>query len=140
MFERLEAFNQKALRLFRERSRQTYGDFGLQLIEVRERLVALRQSLSPFREIMGRITRGEFALVQGVNLPRFGDLYDSHFPTVDFNIRNLRNELHVGSHSRNKHPLRFLHNVGNNGCSSYYSCSDFQAKKMDIKKTGSKNC
>jgi magnesium transporter len=83
VFERLEAFNQKALRLFRERSRQTYGDFGLQLIEVRERLVALRQSLSPFREIMGRITRGEFALVQGVNLPRFGDLYDRTIQLVE---------------------------------------------------------
>ena len=83
MFERLEAFNQKALRLFRERSRQTYGDFGLQLIEVRERLVALRQRLSPFREIMGRITRGEFALVQGVNLPHFGDLYDRTIQLVE---------------------------------------------------------
>jgi magnesium transporter len=83
VFERLEAFNQKALTLFRERSRQTYGDFGLQLIEVRERLVALRQSLSPLREIMGRITRGEFALVQGVNLPRFGDLYDRTIQLVE---------------------------------------------------------
>jgi len=83
VFERLEEFNQKALTLFRERSRQTYGDFGLQLIEVRERLVALRQSLSPLREIMGRITRGEFALVQGVNLPRFGDLYDRTIQLVE---------------------------------------------------------
>ncbi len=83
VFERLEAFNQKALRLFRERSRQTYGDFGLQLIEVRDRLVALRQSLSPLREIMGRITRGEFALVHGVNLPRFGELYDRTIQLVE---------------------------------------------------------
>jgi magnesium transporter len=83
VFEKLEAFNQKALTLFRERSRQTYGDFGLQLIEVRERLVALRQSLSPLREIMGRITRGEFALVQGVNFPRFGDLYDRTIQLVE---------------------------------------------------------
>ncbi len=83
VFERLEAFNQKALTLFRERSRQTYGDFGLQLIEVRDRLVALRQSLSPLREIMGRITRGEFALVQEVNLHRFGDLYDRTIQLVE---------------------------------------------------------
>jgi magnesium transporter len=32
---------------------------------------------------MGRITRGEFALVQGVNLPRFGDLYDRTMQLVE---------------------------------------------------------
>ena len=45
--------------------------------------MTLRQSLSPLREIMGRITRGEFALVQGVNLPRFGDLYDRTIQLVE---------------------------------------------------------
>jgi magnesium transporter len=83
VFEKIEALNQDALMLFRERSRQTNSGFGMQLINVRERLVALRQSLSPLREIMGRITRGEFALVQGVNLPRFGDLYDRTIQLIE---------------------------------------------------------
>jgi len=83
VFEKIEALNQDALMLFRERSRQTNSGFGMQLIKVRERLVALRQSLSLLREIMGRITRGEFALVQGVNLPRFGDLYDRTIQLIE---------------------------------------------------------
>jgi magnesium transporter len=83
VFEKIEALNQDALMLFRERSRQGNSGFGMQLINVRERLVALRQSLSPLREIMGRITRGEFALVQGVNLPRFGDLYDRTIQLIE---------------------------------------------------------
>jgi magnesium transporter len=32
---------------------------------------------------MGRITRGEFALVQEVTLPRFGDLYDRTIQLVE---------------------------------------------------------
>ena len=55
----------------------------MQMVKIRERLVALRQSLSPLREIMGRITRGEFALVQGVNIPSFGDLYDRTIQIVE---------------------------------------------------------
>jgi magnesium transporter len=76
VFERIEGLNQEALGFFRERSRQVDREFGLKILKVREKLVTLRQSLSPLREIMERITRGEFALVQGANLPRFGDLYD----------------------------------------------------------------
>ena len=83
VFEKIESLTKEAFLLFRERSRQSNSGFGVQLIEVRERLVALRQSLSPFREIMGRITRGEIALVQGVNLPRFGDLYDRTIQLIE---------------------------------------------------------
>ena len=83
VFERIEALSQEALALFRERSRQVDRSFGMQILKTREKLVTLRQSLSPIREIMGRITRGEFALVQAVNLPRFGDLYDRTIQLVD---------------------------------------------------------
>jgi len=83
VFERIEALSQEALGFFREGSRLAGSSFGVQIVKVRERLVALRQSLSPLREIMGRITRGEFALVQGVNLPRFGDLYDRTIQLVE---------------------------------------------------------
>jgi len=83
VFEKIEALSQEALGLFRERSKLSERGFGMQILKIRERLVALRQSLSPLREIMGRITRGEFALVQGVNLPRFGDLYDRTIQLVE---------------------------------------------------------
>jgi len=83
VFERIEVMSQEALGLFREGSRRMDRDFGMRVLEIREKLVTLRQSLSPLREIMGRITRGEFALVQGVNLPRFGDLYDRTIQLVE---------------------------------------------------------
>jgi magnesium transporter len=83
VFERIEALNQEALALFREKSKLNNRTFGMQILKVRERLVALRQSLSPLREIMGRITRGEFALVQGVHLPRFAYLYDRTIQLVE---------------------------------------------------------
>jgi magnesium transporter len=83
LFERIEALSREALGFFRDRSNVASSGFGMQLVKVRERLVTLRQSLSPLREIMGRITRGEFALVQGVNLPRFGDLYDRAIQLVE---------------------------------------------------------
>jgi magnesium transporter len=83
VFERIEAMSQKALGLFRERPKLATSDFRMQIFEIRERLVSLRQSLSPLREIMGRITRGEFALVHGTNLSRFGDLYDRTIQLVE---------------------------------------------------------
>jgi len=83
VFENIEKLSREALGFFREGSRLAGSSFGMQLVKVRERLVALRQSLSPLREIMGRITRGEFALVQGVNLPRFGDLYERTIQLVE---------------------------------------------------------
>ena len=83
VFEKINALNLEALGFFRKGSRLTGSSFGVEVVKVRERLVALRQSLSPLREIMGRITRGEFALVQGVNLPRFGNLYDRTIQLVE---------------------------------------------------------
>ena len=76
VFEKIEMLNQEALALFRDKSKQNNRTFGMQILRVREKIVGLRQSLSPLREIMGRITRGEFALVQAVHLPRFAYLYD----------------------------------------------------------------
>jgi magnesium transporter len=83
VFERIEGLSQEALGLFRQGTRRVDTEFGMKILKIRERLVTLRQSLSPFREIMGRITRGEFALVKGVNLPRFGDLYDRTIQLVE---------------------------------------------------------
>ena len=83
VFERIEALSREALGFFRERSRLADSSFGMHIAETRERLITLRQSLSPLREIMGRIVRGEFALVQGVHLSRFGDLYDRTIQLVE---------------------------------------------------------
>jgi len=83
VFERIEGLSQKALGFFRPGSRRVDNSFGIEVLKIRETLVTLRQSLSPLREIMGRITRGEFALVQGMNLPRFGDLYDRTIQLVE---------------------------------------------------------
>jgi magnesium transporter len=83
VFEKIEGLSQEALGLFRQGSKRVDRGFGLQILKIREKLVTLRQSLSPLREIMGRITRGEFALVRGANLPRFGDLYDRTIQLVE---------------------------------------------------------
>jgi magnesium transporter len=83
VFERIEVLSQEALGFFRQGTRKIDGGFTMQILKIREKLVTLRQSLSPLREIMGRITRGEFALVGGANLPRFGDLYDRTIQLVE---------------------------------------------------------
>ena len=83
IFETIEKLSQEALGFFRQGSRRVDSSFTLQVLKIREKLVTLRQSLSPLREIMGRVTRGEFALVQGVNLPRFANLYDRTIQLVD---------------------------------------------------------
>ena len=83
IFERIEGLSQEALGFFRQGTRRIDSSFTMQILKIREKLVTLRQSLSPLREIMGRITRGEFALVAGVNLNRFADLYDRTIQLVD---------------------------------------------------------
>ena len=83
VFERIEALSQEALGLFRKSSKMAVSGFGMKILKVIEKLVTLRQSLSPLREIMGRITRGEFALVHGVHLPRFADLYDRTIQLIE---------------------------------------------------------
>ena len=83
IFERIEGLSQEALGFFRQGSRRIDSNFTMQVLKMRERLVTLRQSLSPLREIMGRITRGEFALVQGLNLLRFRDLSDRTIQLVE---------------------------------------------------------
>jgi magnesium transporter len=92
VFEKIEALNQEALALFRDKSNQNNRTFGMQTLQVREKVVALRQSLSPLREIMGRITRGEFALIQGVHLPRFAYLYDRIIQLMDV-VDNHRDDM-----------------------------------------------
>lgn len=82
VFESIEKLSQEALGFFRAQNRRD-SSLGGRTLKIREKLVVLRQSLSPLREIMGRVTRGEFALVSGANLARFGYLYDRTIQLVD---------------------------------------------------------
>jgi magnesium transporter len=52
----------------------------------------MRQSISSLREIVGKITRGEFALVSRVTLPRFEDLYDRAISLIDV-VDNNREQI-----------------------------------------------
>ena len=98
-FENIEALNREAGSFFRDRSGQVNRGFIGKVVNLRDKLFSLRQSLSPFLEIISRITRGEFALIQGVNLPRFGNLYDKTIQLVELvnahreEMNNLRDVL-----------------------------------------------
>ena len=54
--------------------------------------MTMRQSIGPMREIMGKITRGEFALVSSNSLPRFEDLYDRTISLIEV-VDNHREEI-----------------------------------------------
>ncbi len=90
--ERLQNLSKEAGRLFREKPRQSNGTFGLEIAKSRDQVLILRQSIGPLREIMGRITRGEFAIVSGGTLSRFEDLYDRTVSLIDL-VDNHREEI-----------------------------------------------
>jgi len=52
----------------------------------------MRQSIGPMREIVGKIARGEFALVSSALLPRFEDLYDRTISLIEV-VDNHREEI-----------------------------------------------
>lgn len=91
--ERLQNLSKEAGRLFRERPRQLGTNFGVEIAKSRDQVLALRQSIGPLREIVGRITRGEFALVSSNTLSRFEDLYDRTISLIDV-VDNHREEIH----------------------------------------------
>lgn len=80
--ESLQRLSQEAATLFRQRSRRTRG-LGLELAKSREQVLALRQAIGPLREVVGRVARGEFAIVSSVTLERFEDLYDRTISLID---------------------------------------------------------
>jgi magnesium transporter len=80
---RLQTLGKEAGRLFREKSKQITTNFGEEIAKSRDQALALRQSIGPLREIVGRITRGEFALVSSEILPRFENLYDRTISLID---------------------------------------------------------
>jgi magnesium transporter len=56
-------------------------------------VLALRQSIGPLREIVGRVTRGEFALISSGILPRFENLYDRTISLIEV-VDSNRDQIH----------------------------------------------
>jgi magnesium transporter len=90
--ERLQNLTKKAGALFRENPKQLDRSFGLEISRSRDQVLVMRQSIGPIREIVGKITRGEFALVSSTTLPRFEDLYDRTISLIEV-VDNHREEI-----------------------------------------------
>jgi len=90
--EKLLNLTKKASALFRERSRSGATGFGIEISKSRDQVLTLRQSIGPMREIMGKITRGEFALVSSNSMPRFEDLFDRTISLIEV-VDNHREEI-----------------------------------------------
>ena len=81
--ERLQILSQEAARRFRQRPKESSRNLGLDIAKSREQVLYLRQSIGPLREVVGRVARGEFAVVSSSTLPRFEDLYDRTISLID---------------------------------------------------------
>ncbi len=91
--ERLQHLSGEAASLFRARPRQSNRALGVEIAHSRDQVLALRQAVSPLREVAGRITRGEFDIVHSTTLPRFEDLYDRTISLLDV-VDTHREEIH----------------------------------------------
>jgi magnesium transporter len=81
--ERLQGLSQEAARRFRQKPKESNRSLGLEMAKSREQVLALRQSIGPLREVVGRVARGEFAIVSSATLPRFEDLYDRTISLIE---------------------------------------------------------
>ena len=90
--ERLQNLTKQAGALFRERRRRSETSFGLEISKSRDQVLVMRQSIGPLREIVGKIARGEFALVSSALLTRFEDLYDRTISLIEV-VDNHREQI-----------------------------------------------
>ncbi len=81
--ERLQGLSQEAASTFRQRPKDSNRNLGLEIAKSREQVLRLRQSMGPLREVVGKVARGEFAVVSSVTLPRFEDLYDRTISLIE---------------------------------------------------------
>ena len=82
--DRLQSLSQEAGSRFRQRPKENARrNLGLEIARSREQVIRLRQSIGPLREVVGRITRGEFFIVSSSMLPRFDDLYNRIISLID---------------------------------------------------------
>lgn len=93
MHERLQSLGKQAAKLFRERVKDANRIIGLEIAKSRDEVLILRQLIGPLREVVGRITRGEFAAVSSSMLSRFEDLYERDVSLIDV-ADSHREEIH----------------------------------------------
>ncbi len=91
--ENLQNLGSDAAKLFRQRRKQPTSNIVLEIAKSREQVLTLRQSIGPLREVVGKITRGEFAVVSSSFLPRFEDLYERAISLMDV-VDTSREEIH----------------------------------------------
>jgi magnesium transporter len=91
--ERLQELGLEAASRFREQPKESNRTLGLDIAKAREQVLAFRRSIGPLREVVGRVARGEFAIVGASTLPRFEDLYDRTISLIDI-VDSHREELH----------------------------------------------
>lgn len=89
----LQSIGADAAALYRQRTKQSTGTIVLEIAKFREQVLSMRQSMGPLREVTGRITRGEFAIVASDFLPRFDDLYDRLISLMEV-VDAAREEIH----------------------------------------------
>jgi magnesium transporter len=90
--ERLQGLSQEAASRFRQRPKETNRSLGLEMAKSRDQVLALRKSVGPLREVVGRVARGELAIVPSSTLPRFEDLYDRTISLIEV-ADTLREEI-----------------------------------------------
>jgi magnesium transporter len=91
--ERLQELSLEAASRFREQPKESNRTLGLDVAKAREQVLVIRQSIGPLREVVGKIARGEFAIVGASTLPRFEDLYDRTISLIEV-VDTHREELH----------------------------------------------
>ena len=104
--DRLEDIDQKATTTFKTRVRRMENIVAIiTTIEgVRKRLMVLRRSLTPTRDMLGMVMRGAVTFVADTSLRSFRDVYDHSFQLLE-TIDNDRDrtsdvrDLYIGLHS-----------------------------------------
>lgn len=91
--QRLEDLGSEAARLFRQKVLQSDRNFLSKVAELRDQVVTLRKPTGSLREVVGRLTRGEFAIVSENTLPRFESMYDKTISMID-SVGACREQIH----------------------------------------------
>jgi magnesium transporter len=91
--EKLQALSQVASAGFRRRPGESNRSLGVEIAKARGQALGLRQSIGPLREVVGKVARGEFAIVASYTLRRFEDLYDRTISLIEV-IDTHREEIH----------------------------------------------
>ncbi len=91
--EKLQGLSQTAAEGFRQRPRDSNRTLRVEIAKARDQALGLRQSIGPLREVVGRVARGEFAIISSETLPRFEELYDRTISLIEV-IDTHREEIH----------------------------------------------